>query len=201
MVHFRCRLVPSVLCLPCPAAGPGRQGRNENQGGRRCTQSVEEHRSEHSFRQPRDRDWDHAAQGTSVAARTVASTRPAGTAARVNLLILFACSRQPDRLEPLQPVPQPLTGSGQAALDCSHRTAQQPGRLFAGPALQVAEHDRRPEPLGQPADFRMQERSQVFATLRLVARLRRLQLTPLPLVPPPPGRPDRAHAETRRATP
>ena len=80
-----------------------------------------------------------------ITARIVTSASPAGM----------------PELGMFQPAAEPLAGRGQPALDRPHRTPEHLGRLLVRPALQVAEHHRRAEPLGQTSELGVQERPRV----------------------------------------
>ena len=54
---------------------------------------------------------------------------------------------------PFEAAPEPLSAPRQPALDRPDRAAEQPGGLLVGVSLQVAEHDRGAERLGQPVEL------------------------------------------------
>ncbi len=98
-----------------------------------------------------------------VAAWTVAAASGSETAARAPSVASSADHRAGGRGHPAadQPVSQQIAGSREPSADGTDRPAQPCGRLGVGQALEIAEDDRRPVLLRQPADFLVQRRQQL----------------------------------------
>ena len=88
-----------------------------------------------------------------------------------------------------EPVAEPFAAPRQPALDRPDRPAQMPRRLLVGAALEVAEDDRRAEPLRQPVDLLVEQRPVRPSSFVVSAGGRRRQLRRPALVPPSRSRP------------
>ena len=103
-----------------------------------------------------------------------------------------------------QPVAQLLARPGQPRLDRPDRAAQPLGGLLVGQAFQVAEHDRQPEPIGEPAQLLVELGPGLRAVPIAVGSTRRIAMAtsaPRRSRGPPPGGVAPRLAATRAAAP
>ena len=110
-------------------------------------------------------------RGRPAATRARASTQPGGTAAVARDAIAAArAALGHGDAAPGQPGVEQAAGVGQAAAEGRLAPAQLEGGLRVGLALQVAEHDRLAEPLGQPRELLVQRDAPIVVRRGLTGR-------------------------------